>query len=264
MTDIELFMAERSHRKKLIDFWRIGEGVSVLEIGCGQGETTLALAETVGNSGFVHSIDCADENYGSPETLGEARNRIMGSELGKQIKIELGVDILSDSFKPLKRYDYVLLSHCSWYFTSYEQLTAIFAKSRELADTLCFAEWDLRITNINQLCHYKSCHVQAICNGYSVNPRSNIKTLFHHSEIISATRDANWVLADEISFASSDLQDAVWERGNVVRSYKNIVENGAMPEKLKSLLNAEIFDIEHSDVNAIAPLPVMAFYAHTK
>ncbi|WP_313894079.1 methyltransferase domain-containing protein [Psychrobacillus sp.] len=47
----------------------ITEGSKVLEIGCGQGDTTAALAYLVGDTGFVHGIDIASPNYRSPVTL---------------------------------------------------------------------------------------------------------------------------------------------------------------------------------------------------
>lgn len=49
--DIEIAQAE--HRITLINRWGIGPGHRVLEIGCGQGNTTAVLAEAVGETGSV-------------------------------------------------------------------------------------------------------------------------------------------------------------------------------------------------------------------
>ncbi|MBQ8508498.1 MAG: hypothetical protein IJ493_01165 [Clostridia bacterium] len=49
----------------------------ILEIGYGQGDTTAALAAIVGEGGFVHAVDIASPDYGSPETLGQARERLL-------------------------------------------------------------------------------------------------------------------------------------------------------------------------------------------
>ena len=86
------------HRLRLVDFWNIYFGSKVLEIGCGQGETTAALAYTVGENGFVYAVDLANADYGSPENLGTARERLMSSHIGDHINIDLGVNILNPSF----------------------------------------------------------------------------------------------------------------------------------------------------------------------
>ena len=51
-------------RVNLISFWGISEGENVIEIGCGQGECTAALATAVGESGTVVGIDPAPADYG--------------------------------------------------------------------------------------------------------------------------------------------------------------------------------------------------------
>lgn len=42
---------QTEHRMKLGLFWGIQEGSRVLEIGCGQGDTTAVLAHLVGSTG---------------------------------------------------------------------------------------------------------------------------------------------------------------------------------------------------------------------
>ena len=50
---------QTEHRLNLANFWNIKPGSKVLEIGCGQGDTTAVLAYLVGDEGFVQSIDIA-------------------------------------------------------------------------------------------------------------------------------------------------------------------------------------------------------------
>ena len=57
---------QMQHRLDLIQFWGIKEGDKVLEIGCGQGDCTLALAHTIGESGHVTALDPASLDYGEP------------------------------------------------------------------------------------------------------------------------------------------------------------------------------------------------------
>lgn len=47
----------------------------MLEIGCGQGDMTVALASAVGPKRKFNAVDPAPLNQGSPETLREAQNR---------------------------------------------------------------------------------------------------------------------------------------------------------------------------------------------
>lgn len=62
---------QTEHRLKLGLFWGIKEGSRVLEIGCGQGDTTAVLAHLVGENGYVHGVDIAPEDYGAPLTVGK-------------------------------------------------------------------------------------------------------------------------------------------------------------------------------------------------
>ncbi|WHT48778.1 methyltransferase domain-containing protein [Sporosarcina thermotolerans] len=125
----EIQRIQTGHRLKLVEFWNIRKGDRVLEIGCGQGDTTAALAYKVGNQGFVHGIDIAQADYGGPITLGEARNQLLDSDMGDRMKIEFGVDVLSDEidFPPMS-FDYIVFSHCAFYLRSEEELTVILSK----------------------------------------------------------------------------------------------------------------------------------------
>jgi ubiquinone/menaquinone biosynthesis C-methylase UbiE len=54
------------HRLELVAAFGIQKGMRVLEIGCGQGDTTVAIADAVGESGSVVAIDIASPDYGAP------------------------------------------------------------------------------------------------------------------------------------------------------------------------------------------------------
>lgn len=56
--------AQFEHRMKLVEFWGIMPGSRVLEIGCGQGDCTVVLAEAVGESGHVDAVDPGAPDYG--------------------------------------------------------------------------------------------------------------------------------------------------------------------------------------------------------
>ena len=61
---LHIIRAQVEQRVQLIRTWGIKPGENVLEIGCGQGDCTLALAVAVGHGGSVTAIDPASLDYG--------------------------------------------------------------------------------------------------------------------------------------------------------------------------------------------------------
>ena len=56
--------SQERHRRKLVQLWEITPGSRVLEIGCGQGDCTVVLAEAVGENGHVDAVDPGAHDYG--------------------------------------------------------------------------------------------------------------------------------------------------------------------------------------------------------
>lgn len=56
--------AQAEERVQLVRAWSIKPAERVLELGCGQGDTTIALAVAVGDQGKVVAIDPAPLDYG--------------------------------------------------------------------------------------------------------------------------------------------------------------------------------------------------------
>ncbi|WML44692.1 class I SAM-dependent methyltransferase [Neobacillus sp. PS3-40] len=258
--EAEIQRIQTAHRLKLIDFWNIAIGTNVLEIGCGQGDTTAALAYTVGKEGFVHGIDIAQESYGLPMTLGEARQKLLDSEIGSNIRMDFNFNILADtvSFEN-ESFDYIVLSKCSWYFSSYEELVAILKRVRPWGKKLCFAEWSTNVKIPEQLAHYNAIMIQALCESYKTISTSNVRTLFTPNKIKKAMSEAGWKVARDTEIYSPDLQDGVWEV-NMTRSiYPKEIENITdIPQKLKDLLLSQIEEL--SSVNKIAEIRPLSVY----
>ena len=61
-------LTQTQHRIQLIvDHWGVKDGENVLEIGCGQGDSTTVFAAAVGEKGHVTALDPASLDYGSQQ-----------------------------------------------------------------------------------------------------------------------------------------------------------------------------------------------------
>ena len=255
---------QTKHRFKLVEFWGIKEGSKVLEIGCGQGDTTAVLAYTVGENGFVYGIDNGSRDYGSPSTLGEAADHLLNSFLGKQIKMDFEIDLLSPKFDfPSKAFDYIVLSHCSWYLSSTEELNEILKKIKKWGKKLCFAEWDTRISEIEQYPHLLSILIQAQYESFKLHSDSNIRTLFTPNDMKAITEVAGWTIIDEKTIISPELQDGKWEVYKTIEDIDlELSKINDMPAKFKGLIQSEMKMLEESiKMNRIKPLSIFAFVA---
>ena len=63
-THFEIQLSQTKHRLDILQQWDIPSGSKVLELGCGQGDTTTVLAAAVGEAGIVVAVDPADLEYG--------------------------------------------------------------------------------------------------------------------------------------------------------------------------------------------------------
>jgi len=255
---------QTAHRYKLAKLWNIKEGDRVLEIGCGQGDTTAVLAYLVGEEGFVHAVDIAPPDYGSPITVGASAAYLKKSRLGKQIKMEFEVDILSSKTDfPERSFDVIVLSQCSWYLKSLEELNKILTKVRKWGKQLCYAEWDPRIKTIDQLSHLLATLIQAQYECYKKNSSSNMRTLVTPNDVKSIAKNAGWTITDEQSISSIELQDAKWEVDMTLNGGKEVEKLNDMPIKFKSLINSELSLLEESiATNELKPLSIYSFIAH--
>jgi SAM-dependent methyltransferase len=256
---------QTEHRLKLIQFWGIPQGAKVLEIGCGQGDTTATLAYTVGASGLIHGIDIASPVYGAPLTLGESTSRLLASELGSRIFIDFNTDILSPEVNFSEGvFDYIVFAHCSWYFKNSNQLLETLSKIKPWGNKLCLAEWDIRVTSPDQLSHYHAVMIQAQCECFKESSESNVRTLFTPQDLSYIARLAGWKMEKETSIYSEFLQDGKWEVAAALSIYPSEIADldDVLPPKLKDLMLSQIRLLkEQTEQGSVKPLPVFAFVA---
>ncbi len=59
-----IIIPQMEHRIQLVKYWEIETEENILEIGCGQGDCTVTLANAIGEKGRVTAIDPASLDYG--------------------------------------------------------------------------------------------------------------------------------------------------------------------------------------------------------
>lgn len=227
----EIQQVQLQHRLELVKEFGIKSGMNILEIGCGQGDTTVALADAVGEDGKVIGIDIASRNYGTPLTLGQARDRIKKSTLGERITFNFEMDL--DTFGSNEVFDIAVLSHSSWYFKRPEDLLRYFKKLRKVAKRICFAEWDIDFKHITQRAHFCAASILALYSNF-VNNDGNIQNLFHKVQIQELLEKANFHIEKQCTVNAMYLQDVKWEK-----DYANSIRKGftQSPQTIQSMVN---------------------------
>lgn len=197
------------HRLALVEAFDIQPGMHVLEIGCGQGDTTMILADAVGEHGHVTAIDIASPDYGAPTTLGQAHAYIQQSSIGERMTFHLETDFLT--FTPPADIDIVVLSHCSWYFASREQLVAYFTRMHDMNVRVCVAEWDMAFTHLEQRSHFCAASILALYSSFIDND-GNIQHVWSKEQLRSMAQQAGFTLTHETIVDARFLQDGAWEK----------------------------------------------------
>src|SRR5262249_25253289 len=231
------------HRMTLVNMWRPGIGDHVVEIGCGQGETTVALATAVGTSGRVLAVDNGSAEYGRPVTLGEAHAYIKSSALGGCIEFLLSTDLLDPHIDfPENTFDLVVFSHSSWYMSSPQELHRLFARVRPWARGLGYAEWDARPRHLQQLPHLLAVLLQV--HAHSIAPQTspaNTRSLILPDQGRLLAEKAGWSIIEERIIDTSTLlgYGKIWEIQKAIEMAEALIASDAVAEDVRGLLTAE-------------------------
>ena len=206
---------QASHRGRIVRGWSLAPGSRVLELACGQGDATRALAEAVGPLGHVTAIDVADPGYGAPETLGEARARLLASPLGPRLDIRLGCDPLDPALDfPDDAFDEAVLVHGGWYFRDLDTLRRTLSRLRRWSPRLRVAEWDLQPRRFGQVPHHLAVIIQGLVEGGNPDSEANVRTPFSRDGLLSLLAAAGWSVTEVVDLDTAGLQDAAWEIDN--------------------------------------------------
>ncbi|KAJ5971440.1 S-adenosyl-L-methionine-dependent methyltransferase [Penicillium vulpinum] len=188
------------HRLALSDAWQIDPGSRVLDVGCGQGESSLVLAVATGPNGHIVGIDTAPPDYGGPYTVAQSQKHIKASILGDQIEFRRAdiASLLRDDRDSNRPFDCAVLCHCLWYFPSHDAISEVF---RLLADAkvryLCLAEYGLRASRPAQVPHVLAARAQSTFHALRKSAATgvrepNVRSAPTPEEIVSLAGQFGW------------------------------------------------------------------------
>ncbi|MFD1032356.1 class I SAM-dependent methyltransferase [Metaplanococcus flavidus] len=239
------------HRLSLVKAFQLEPGMRILEVGCGQGDTTVALADAVGENGHVLAVDIADPSYGAPITLGEATETIAASPLGKRVTFKLETDLLD---LQEEKFDVAILSHCSWYFRNPEELLSYLKKLRGMAQRICIAEWDFNFTRMGQRQHFAATAILALYSEF-VDNTGNIQHVYDSLQLKSMLEEAGWRVKRTAVVDAGYLQDGAWEV-----DYAESVrpEFTSTPPRIQSLANSLYALLDGDEVESLDSVVLVA------
>jgi SAM-dependent methyltransferase len=199
-------------RMALVRDWQIAPGARVLEIGCGQGDTTAVLADAVGAGGRVIAVDPADPGYGAPVTLGESTRRLADDPLGERIDVRIPFDVLdpANAF-PADAFDVVVLALCTWYFASLDEIAETLRRVRPWAPRLCLAEWELEPAALEQTGHLLAVLIRGHSEAGRTDSDANVRTPYVRDRLYELLATAGWDVVHETLVDTSELDDGRWE-----------------------------------------------------
>ena len=133
-----------------------------------------------------------------------------------------------------EKFDVVVLSHCSWYFESIELLKNYMQKIKQVADRICFAEWDIDYISDDQRAHFCAANIAVLYTAFTEN-EGNIQNLFHKTQIKELMLSEGFSINVEQIVDASYLQDGSWEV-----DYSNYLLNEfpKVPTKIHSLIRS--------------------------
>ncbi|KAF9734205.1 hypothetical protein PMIN06_004480 [Paraphaeosphaeria minitans] len=206
-----LLPSQHEHRVKLLREMNIHDGDSILEIGCGQGDCTAALALLYPSS-RITAIDPAPSDYGGPETLGQAQTRIKTYDIGSRIDFVQAAPVAHLSNVEDGAYDVALMCHSLWYFANSAEVVSTMEALKGKAEKLCIAEWALKSDSREGDVHVQVAFARATCEAHVPDTTQNIRSLLSPGRIKQCALESGWALQREMSMPSSPrLEDAKWE-----------------------------------------------------
>ncbi|KAH8899070.1 S-adenosyl-L-methionine-dependent methyltransferase [Thozetella sp. PMI_491] len=240
---VKHYLPAMTNRQNLVKSWGVAPGSKVLEIGCGQGDMTIVLADAVGPSGKVVAVDPGPADYGTPP-LGEAQAFVLSSPVGKQIEFVRADphDYLAAFAEP-EPFDYIVFSYCIAYFPTPETLpkTLSLARKHTTASKLLIAEHSLSTRRPNALPHLLAVLTVNVLESFRDDRFvRNIGVLLSPAQIKGIAAEAGWALEkEELLEPTPGVQDGLWEAKMATgpkKRFEQDVEALDVPAKAETML----------------------------
>ena len=222
----DAMLRQMRHRMALVDFWEVQEGWKILEVGCGEGIMTVALADSVGDGGSVTVVDIDppeawdDPSHGNVP-LGTLTRKVLATAIGHRIEFRLGVDLLDPgSISQEDQWDLVVFCMSSWYLEQPQKLDQLFSRLRRHARRLAYDEWDPMPQDATQLSHVLAILLQLDLRSlWKEMEPDNIRSLILPLDVQRMAANSGWRLIKEKQMDSAtELHDGVdWEAGNAMQ-----------------------------------------------
>ncbi|KAF1989108.1 hypothetical protein K402DRAFT_391263 [Aulographum hederae CBS 113979] len=219
---------QSTYRTQIITtIWTIPPGSRVLEIGCGQGDSTVVLAAAVGPTGHVDAVDPCDPDYGAPMTVGEAQKGIMEGEFGGRIGFYCRdpVEFVKEGVGRGEKWDYVVCFHCLWYFDSevrIEELLRLLVEMKEeegKVGRICIAEWALQARKMQQVPHLLAALLRGNLEWVDADSSANIRSLVSPKWIKGVVDpDGKFGGKEKLVEPPEGLKDGQWEVRSIIDS----------------------------------------------
>ncbi|KAF2636929.1 hypothetical protein P280DRAFT_472792 [Massarina eburnea CBS 473.64] len=209
--------AQTAHRINVLRSSGIQNGDRILEIGCGQGDCTSALAMIFPES-QIDAIDPGALDYGTPETLGQAQERIKTYDFGSRITFHQAIPKHFLAGVQNATYDVAVFCHCLWYFASQQEYRSTFEAARGKVKKLFIAEWGLESSTEEGRVHVSAALTRAACEARIHSSTENIRSPGTPATIKDLAKEAGVGCMEEGWFVpETELEDARREIGSVVK-----------------------------------------------
>lgn len=246
-----LLPAQTAHRINLLSHSHLDTARHILELGCGQGDCTTMLA-LLYPSAHITAVDPGPRDYGNPETLGQAHDRIKGYDIGKRVTFHQAAPIEFLSNAGEGEYDVAVLCHCLWYFSSTAQVKDTFTALRSKVKKLFIAEWSLSSHAPSSHAHVLAALTRAACEAHIPHSMENIRTPVAPAAIKTLAAEVGWVLEDETIVEPADgLEDAHWEAGMLIRADPTTGENCFLERARREVREEKVVTLLESMVDAV-------------
>ncbi|KAK7033006.1 Methyltransf-25 domain-containing protein [Favolaschia claudopus] len=234
-------VAQAQYRIDLVANFSIANGARVLELGCGQGDTTLALAEAIGETGHIDAVDPGPLDYGSPKTLGQAHDTVSAGPFGSRITWIQAEPLEFLSAHPDTQYDVAVLAHSLWYFSSPALILKTLRVLSTRAKRICIAEWSLSCAEgTSGTTHILAVLTQAAIECRKPTSTSNVRTVVSPARIKELAKEAGLVLQTEALITPGNgVYDGQWETDHTLRaSFTEELEEFVKDDREKGMIHA--------------------------